>query len=95
MLQDDQVFQDLPDFDHMSELKGEDLKTFEAQQEQEQLATFTLQQLLVDDQPKHKADKGKSKVEEGIPDTKEIVITKPVDEIVGFSQVFSMTQWRT
>ena len=49
MLQDDQALQDLPNFDHMSELKGDDLKAFEAQQEQEQSATFTLQQLLVEE----------------------------------------------
>ena len=67
VLQDDQVFQDLPNFDHMSELKGEELKAFEAQQEQEQSTAFTLQQLLVDEQPKQDADKGKSKVEEESP----------------------------
>ena len=30
VLQDDQAFQDLPDFDHMLELKGDNLKAFEA-----------------------------------------------------------------
>ena len=49
----------------------------------------------MDEQPKQDADKGKSKVEEEIPCTKEMVITKPVDETIGSSQVFSMTQWRT
>ena len=64
MLQQEQVFQDLPNFDQMSELKGEDLKAFEVQQEQEHWATITLQNILVDEQPQQAADKGKEKVED-------------------------------
>ena len=51
VLQQEKTFQDLPNFDQMSKLKGEDLKAFEVQQEQEHLAAITLQNIPVDEKP--------------------------------------------
>ena len=40
---EEEVFQDLPDIDHMPKLKGEYFKVFEAVKEQDQAAAKTLQ----------------------------------------------------
>ena len=61
VLKQEQVFQALPNFDQMSKLKGEDLKAFEVQQEQEHLAAITLQNILVDEQPQQATNKEKRK----------------------------------
>ena len=95
MLQLKQVFQDLPDFDQMSELKGEDLKAFEVQQEQEHSAAITIQNILVDEQPQQAADKGKEKVEIQLQLVQQEVVNEPVDEAAGSSHVFAMECWQT
>ena len=91
----EQVFQDLPSFDHVFELRGEDFKAFEANKEQEQAAAQTLQQIHDEEQLRPKVEKGKAKVEGQPPIITKVVITKPVDEVVGSSKVFSMAQWQT
>ena len=55
--------QDLPNIDHMSELKGEDFKAFEAIKEREHVAAKALQQIHEKEQSMQQTDKGKAKVE--------------------------------
>ena len=59
----EQVFQDLLNIDHMSELKGDDFNAFEDVKEQEQAAAQTLQLIHDEEQPRPDLDKGKAKVE--------------------------------
>ena len=79
----------------MLDLKMEDLKGFEELKEQDQADADTLKLIQEDEHPRSELDKGKAKVENEPPYIKEVVITRPVDEAAGSSQVFSMAQWQT
>ena len=79
----------------MSELKGEDFKAFEAIKEQEHVAAKAVQLIHDKEQPMQQTNKGKAKVEGQLPYIIEVVVTRPVDEAVGSSKVFSMAQWQT
>ena len=90
---EEQVFQDLPNIDHMSELKGDDFKVFEAVKEQKHAAAKTLQSIHDKEQPRPQKNKGKAKVEGDYPLIMEIPSSRPADKAAGSSKAFSMAQW--
>ena len=86
------MFQDPPNIDHMSKLKEDNFKAFEAIKEQDHVAAKALQLIHDEEQPMPHTDKGKAKVEGQLSYIIELVVTRPVDEAAGSSKVFSMAQ---